>query len=244
MTSSLDKLNLRPAEKRLVVVAAVAFFIVLNLIFIVPRFGEWGRLEREKGEIQGRLNKFAVEVNKQGFYKKELDRLRRIGQAVPAEEQGGDMFKTIMTQGALSGVNIQNQSPVGSGRSVTGGKTNIFFEEKTSIVTLNATEQQLVDFLYLLGNGDSLIRAKSMDLRPDPTRIRLSAGLTLVASYQKKQDKKASAASGAPLTSTNAPAAPIVSPFKAPPTYPKTNAIPRRIGTNALARPTGPVKPQ
>lgn len=241
MTSSLDKLNLRPAEKRLVVIAAIALFVVLNFIFVVPRFGEWGKVEREMAEMQIRLNKFAVEVNKQGFYKKELERLRRIGQSVPTEEQGGELFNTLTVQAGLSGVSIQSQTMGGAGRSITGGKTNLFFEEKTATVTLNATEQQLVDFLFLLGSGDSLIRAKSMSLGPDPSRIRLTARLDLVASYQKRLDKKAPASS-ARSTTNSAASTPVISPFRAPPTYPKSNAIPRSTGSNTPAPAPGPVK--
>ncbi len=41
-------------------------------------------------------------------------------------------------------------------------------------------------FLHALGSGDSMIRVRDMDLRPDPPRYRLNGTITLVASYQKK----------------------------------------------------------
>jgi len=46
-------------------------------------------------------------------------------------------------------------------------------------------EPQLVDFLYKLGNGSSLIRVRDLSLQPDPPRQKLAADIQLVASYQK-----------------------------------------------------------
>jgi hypothetical protein len=48
-----------------------------------------------------------------------------------------------------------------------------------------ATEDQLVDFLYKLGSGSSMIRVRDLELQPDPPRQKLSANIRLVASYQK-----------------------------------------------------------
>ena len=44
---------------------------------------------------------------------------------------------------------------------------------------------QLVDFLYKLGAGASMIRVRDLTLQPDPPRQRLTADIRLVASYQK-----------------------------------------------------------
>ena len=48
------------------------------------------------------------------------------------------------------------------------------------------SEAQLVDFLYKLGDGNSLIRVRALSLRPDPPRQNLGGNITLIASYQKK----------------------------------------------------------
>ena len=42
-----------------------------------------------------------------------------------------------------------------------------------------------MDFLYRLGAGGSLIRVRDLSLSPDPTGIKLSSQITLVASYPK-----------------------------------------------------------
>ena len=40
MSSYLDRLNLRPFEKRLVVGVGVVLFIVVNAVFVVPHFSD------------------------------------------------------------------------------------------------------------------------------------------------------------------------------------------------------------
>jgi len=241
MISTIDRLNLRPAEKRLVVAAAVALFIVLNLLFVVNRFGEWGRVEKQIKAAHKRLNDYKVEVDKQPGYKRELDRLQKIGQAIPAEDQALDLSKTVTTQAQLSGVLVQNLVP--SVRGTAGARTNIFFEEKSATISLNATEQQLVDFLYLLGSGDSLIRARNMNVSPDPTKMRLNSQMTLVASYQRKPAARSRAGGASKPAATAVPAAPSPStgsPFKAPP-KPVPPPRPASIRTNAPAGTNAPV---
>ena len=240
MISYLDKLNLRPAEKRLVVLAALALFIVINLIFVVPRFGEWGRLEKEMKEMRTRIDKYAVELNKQAYYKKEIDRLRKIGQVVALEDQKLELASKIDSLAAISGVFIQSKN-ISDRQSTSGGKTNMFFKEQTATVGANATEQQLVDFLYLLGGGDSLIRARIMNLQRDPSGMRLRADLTLVASYPNREERKPAAGNkGSPQVATNA--SPQVSPFRPAPGLIKTN-LSSRFNTNGLST-TTPPKPK
>jgi len=48
-----------------------------------------------------------------------------------------------------------------------------------------ATDEQLVNFLYKLGSGASMIRVLDLDLQPDAPHYHLSANIRLVASYQK-----------------------------------------------------------
>ena len=47
MSTSLDSLNLRPQEKRILVVIAVVVFVVLNLVLVVPRFKDYGKIKEQ-----------------------------------------------------------------------------------------------------------------------------------------------------------------------------------------------------
>jgi Tfp pilus assembly protein PilO len=87
-------------------------------------------------------------------------------------------------QQAQSGVNITSTSK----QTVS---TNQFFLRLTEQVSVESGEAQLVDFLYNLGAGTSLIRVRDLALRPNAPRQALSGTVKLVASYQKNAPKKA-----------------------------------------------------
>ena len=100
-------------------------------------------------------------------------------------------------------------------------------------------EKELVDFLYRLGSGNSLIRVRDMNLGTElPARQKLQGSLTLVESFQKKPVKVA-AAPPPPKKTTPAPA-------KAPPkAADKTKAAPAKQApskTNQLRKAGQPGK--
>ena len=225
--SLFDKLNLRPQERRLVVVVGLVVFFVLNLWLVWPEFGEWSKQKKKKGELEGLLLRFQNEIKKGPEYKKQLDDLERQGQAVLSEEQAVDLQKVVYSQAALVGIFPSGYEP---GSKASTGRTNQFFEEQSGTITVSTEEKPLVDFLYNLGAGNSLIRVRSMNLIPDPTRMKLAGTITLVASYQKKAPPKpapvAAKTNAAPVRTTNAPKAGSIftktnSANKAGPTPPK-----------------------
>ena len=100
------------------------------------------------------------------------------------------MLRTIQSQSAQSGVSIVNTS-----RQITHTNDAFFVEQVQNIVIL-ADDEQLVDFLYKLGSGASMIRVRDLELQPDSAKQHLNANIRLVASYQKN----ASAANLKPAT--------------------------------------------
>ena len=74
---------------------------------------------------------------------------------------------------------------------------------------MQAGEEQLVDFLYNLGSGNSQIRVRDLTVRPDPPRQQLLAQVKLVASYQKRAAARPGARPGrTPAAHTAATASP------------------------------------
>jgi hypothetical protein len=218
MSSLFDKLNLRPNERRLVIIVAIVVFILLNVFFVRPYFGELGRLQKRQEDARKMLEAFQDEIRKTSQYEAQLRNLREAGASVASEEQALKLSTTIHNQAALSGVQINRYTPqIRTSASVT--KTNQFFEEQTGTANIIAEEKALVDFLYNLGVGGSLIRVRSMNLSPDPQRQRLQGDIVVVASYAKRPPPRpasttAPARTNAPVTarSTN-PAARASSPF-------------------------------
>ena len=195
MTSPLDRLNLRPFEKRLVVGVGAVLFVVLNTWFVVPHFSDLGEAKKRRADALERMKGRQVEIDQKAKYEAGISKLIKEGQEVQAEDQVNQFARTIQEQQARSGVGIGN-----FGRTTT--KTNQFFLELTQQVSVQSGEAQLVDFLYSLGSGNSLIRVSDLTLRPDPPRQQLSGTVKLVASYQKTQSKKAASANAKMVTTT------------------------------------------
>ena len=184
MIGYLDRLNLRPFEKRLVVGVGVVFFVVLNAWFVWPHFSDLSQAKERRAEALKKLNNWQAEIDQTKKYQAGINKFLKEGREVPSEDQQNQFARAIQNQGVQSGANLPN-----FGRTTT--KTNQFFLELTQLITVESGEAQLVDFLYQLGAGNSLIRVRDLALHPNPARQALSGNVKLVASYQKNLPKKA-----------------------------------------------------
>ncbi len=191
MIGYLDKMNLRPSEKRLVVVVGAVVFVVLNFWLVIPRFSDWTKVKNRMAQAQRKLQLFQSEERQLKTYQTQVRNLESEGASVPREEQAAQFQRVIQSQSAQSGVNITSTSKLTS-------QTNQFFLELTQIVGLQSLESPLVDFLYNLGSGNSLIRVRELTVRPDQTRMQLTAQVKLVASYQKNIPVRAATSATTP----------------------------------------------
>jgi Tfp pilus assembly protein PilO len=192
MSSYLDRLNLRPFEKRLVVGVGAVLFVVLNAVFVFPHFSDLSQARDRRLEALKKLERWQAEIDQRAKYDVGINKFRQEGLEVPPEDQQNQFARAIQDQQVRSGVGIQQFGRVST-------QTNQFFLELTQPISVQSGEAQLVDFLYNLGSGNSLIRVRDLTLRPDAPRQQLSGSVKLVASYQKNQLKKAApAASPAP----------------------------------------------
>jgi len=192
--------NLRPSERRLVVGVALAFFVVLNFWFVFPQFSEWSAMQARMWEAQTKLADYNAEIAQLPGYEKLVRDLEKEGQ-VPQEEQAVQFSRAIQAQEVQSGVRILQTS-----KQTT--RTNQFFIEQSQSIGVQSGEPELVDFLYNLGSGNSLIRVRDLSVRPDQPRQQLSSNIKLVASYQKKPAVKAGGLGGRSRTSASTTATP------------------------------------
>jgi Tfp pilus assembly protein PilO len=170
--------NLRPLERRLVVGVAVVVLIVLNWAFIWPHFSDWSNYQKRLDNANATLAKYRAAVAQIPDLQTQLKKYESEGEVVAPEDTSINLMRTIQAQAAACGFGIQSFS-----RSLMN--TNQFFVEQVQNITVLAPEEQLVDFLYRLGSGSSLIRVRDLSLQPDVPHQRLSADIQLVASYQK-----------------------------------------------------------
>jgi hypothetical protein len=185
MSSSLDKLNLRPGEKRLLVGIGIVLFLVLNVLFVWPKFGEFGRLRAETEKIQREMARFQTEIDQEPTYQKLLRELAGQGSQVIREEQTLKLQQTVQSQALASGVTINSYAMQNSRATTT--VTNAFFDEQSLVVTYDTKYGPLINFLVNLAEDESMIRVRHMDVKPDLSRQRLQGNITLVASYQKSR---------------------------------------------------------
>lgn len=211
MKSFFDKLT--PAERRLVVLVGIALFVVINIWWIIPRFGEYGKFVKERDKTLELIRKYNAEISRKKGYDDQILALTKLGGEIASQDAALRLVDEVNTHVALCAINVSSISPMNRGSS--GGKTN-FFEEATVQVGFNAGEQELINFLYRLADKQYLIRAKSLTVGPDlPGRTRLQGNVTLVKSYQKKPPPKAAPtvpSRTAPATNTAARTAPKNTP--------------------------------
>ena len=242
MSALLARLNLRPQERRLMVAIAMVVFVVLNIWFVWPHFKDWGRLQRENRLAKDNLTLFKTEIEKQPQTRKKLEKLEGQGSSVLPEDQALQLLRTVQVQARQSGVQIPNSTSIPN----TGGRPNEFFQEQAIRISVITGDKELVDFLVKLGSGNSMIRVRDLDLRPQlPTQQKLEGSMILVASYQKKPAAKNTPPSkvtrppqktGAPI-----PKPPAATPKTSGPVNLKTSGpVNRAIATNAPRTQPGP----
>jgi len=232
MTHYLDRLNLRPNERRLVVFVAVIVFMVLNVWLVWPHFGDWRRTQVRLKKAQSTLEIFNTAVKQQPEYKSRIQSFEKENPAATRDDQSIELLRIIQTKAGESRVNIMSMPPATT-------ETKEFFVEQRQTITVQAREEPLVNFLHDLGLGESMIRVRALSLRPDAPRLQLGGNITLVASYQRK-----------PMTPSATPppakpTAPAAKPVPAVPVAPArasgtANSAKPPAATPAPAKPTSP----
>lgn len=170
--------QLRPMERRLVIAVGVVLLVVLNWVFVWPHFSDWTNLSNDYQTAQQKLKLYQTTIAMKHDLEKSVQKYENQGQFVAPDDQAVNFMRTIQQQASASGFGIENYSR-------TTMQTNQFFMEQYQTINVHATEVQLVDFLYKLGSGGSLVRVSDLELQPDQPRQHLAANIKLVASYQK-----------------------------------------------------------
>lgn len=202
--------RLTSLERRFVIGVMVVIILVINILFVWPRFKDWDNVKNRMVKAENLLKKYQAEIAQKSAFEARVKSLEKEGEVVPQDDQVVDFLRIIQNQAVASGVQL-----IGNTRQPD--RTNQYFMERAQALTVLAGEPQLVDFLYQLSSGKSLIRVRDLTLRPDPPRQSLSANIKLVASYQKTT----------PTRSTSPTAAPPPAKSAAPPAKTATSTTKR-----------------
>ncbi len=190
MSSFLSRLNLSLQERRLVVGVAVIVFVVINFWFVRPHFKDLGAAKNKLSHAKNTLEIYQEEKARIPEHQARLEKLKGEGSDVLSAEQSIHFQRILQVLAQSNHVEVTRW---GQAIPVKGSSVNTnYFEELTLGISVNTGEAELVDFLYNLGAGNSMIRVRDMTLNPGPMDQRaggstnLVVTLTLVASYQKK----------------------------------------------------------
>lgn len=228
MNKLLNKLNLRPQERRLVVIVAIVLFVVLNLWLVWPHFGDWGMTEMKRNRSQKTWDMYTSEISRMRAYQFKLRELESAGgSSVVPEEQELDLVRIVDNQARSNRLNVILAAP----SRVNTAQTNQFFEEQYQTLHVTSDNDELVNFLVSLTSTNSMIRVKDLNLKvSDTAGTRLDAQMTLVASYQRRTPTRARA--GAATASVIPSSAPSTG-SKASLASAKTNKAPLTAGAKA-----------
>ena len=164
MSSALEKLNLRPQERRWLVGVLAVVFALLNVWLVWPHFKDRERVKGELKKAQDTLDKFNAEVAKLPGYKEKEKDLRGQGSDAPSGEANIALIKVAQEQVKQSGLIVARYNP-GAGR---GARNNEFFDETTLGLEYNTSgDTNLVDFLISITEANSMVRVRSLTVKPD-----------------------------------------------------------------------------
>jgi len=227
LSASFSRLS--SVERWFIIVAIIVVFAVANFVFVLPRLNDWSNLTNRMSEARDKQKKFEDMIAQTPTFNAQIGKLEGENSAVPQEDQAINFLTAIQNQAAQSGISIlaNNRSPE---------RTNQFFLERAQALTTQSGEGQLVDFLYNLGTGGSLIRVRALSIGRDPSQQQLKATITLIASFQKKAPAKA-----AP-TAASKPAAPAAAPKDSAKDTPKPAVKPGGLGLPVGPKPSTPKK--
>ena len=187
MSSALDRLNLRPQERRLVIGVGIFVFLLVNYFLVWPRFDDLKTHKSAMERSRKKFREYQAEVDKMPKYKETLAKLEEGNPMVESAEQALLLIRRVQEQAARSGVTLASQRPVPK----VNIKANDFFDEEGLAIVFTAGDKELVEFLVTLSGDNSMIRVRDMDLQPDPSRTQLTCKLTLFASYPKAAARSA-----------------------------------------------------
>lgn len=208
--------RLSPVERFFIASAIICVFIVIQIVFVFPKFGQLKGIERRNRDAKAKLDLYEKEIAQTDFYRTNITILEGDGASVPLEDQGVSFLQAIQSEAVKSGVIIQANNRLPE-------STNQFFKELSQSITTLSDESQLVDFLYNLGTSSSQTRVRAIAIRPDPSRTKLNATITLVASFQKKPPVRSATAPAAKPAAKETPKD-SPKPAATPVTKPATNA--------------------
>ena len=184
MIETLDRMGIRPQERRSVILLLLAFLIIGNIAWLMMR-PELLQLQTSRDQYREENKAAANLVELRDTLKMEVETLSAESGMVSDGRQAQKLMEDIESKARRSGLNFT----ASRGQSVSS-RSNQDFEETKRIVSFQSSLVDLVEFLKNVSEGQNMIRVSSMTIQPTNDRQQLKVDLTFVASYPKPDDNK------------------------------------------------------
>ena len=176
----------------MVVIVGLVIFVVLNIWFVWPYFGEWTRVQNRMSKSQSTLKKYQDEIARKPKYEAAQRELSNIGELLTSEL---DLENIVRRQATLNPGFQIGTSDSRNRAALAGSSTNRFFQEQTLTITFTTGGKDLVDFLVGIASQNALMRVQQMTVKPaDPTPTRLSGNMVFVGNLQRQSTNTTSVA--------------------------------------------------
>ncbi len=173
--------QLQPLERRWVAFILIALFILFNWWMVWPHFHDWGKADLRIVKANDLMDKYRAELKNEPAYKARIGELSAdTSSEIKDEDQAIDLVRFY------TGRANSNQVQVTSNSRITTRTNDPFFVDNEMQLNVVGRENHIVDFLYSLSAGNSIVRVRALSLRPDATHQQINANMSIVASYAKK----------------------------------------------------------
>ncbi len=197
MNNWWQNLNLTSQERKFVIGVAIVFALVLNFLFIWPQFGKWSPVLVERADKQAMLDKYQKTIEQMPKLREQLNNLETNSAAVIVSSDAKTHFRRTVENLAQQHRFYWDSM---SQPNVNLNSTNKYFQEITMRVNFKDTEEKnLVNFMYKLSDGNSSIRVRDFDLKPNNPPMLLQGYLTLVANYEMETPTRSAGSTSTPL---------------------------------------------
>ena len=195
MIEALNRIGVRPQERRSVILLLLGFLVVGNVVWLFMGPELLG-LQTSLKDFEEKNKEMAVLPDLVEKLENEVKTLTTETGAVTDGRHAQQLVKNIDSKARRMQLNFTRSKELGS----SSRKKNQDFEEAKRQVTFQSDLIDLVVFLKKIADDKSMIRVSKMDIKPTRDRQNLAVDLTFTASYPKpdtesktkksKKDKK------------------------------------------------------
>ena len=184
MIELLDKLNVRPEERRYVLAGIILVLVLIASLWVVMsaknQYAILAKRHRETSEKTLMWQKVAANMSQ---YSEKVESLQGHAEALGSMEKASEMFQTVRRRGTESGLEIMGTQF--DPRQKT--EDEAFFDQLKMRIDFVSGNRELVLFLDKLTDEKSRIRVQDMDLQPDGRdRKRLKGNIKILANFSRE----------------------------------------------------------